>query len=102
MSEIQISSTILSLHKESDPHPNKIWRKGGGRGSVGPVQNATQLRCVFQEIEPPKFKSISRKAPHSADKVLFATFEKRYACLVLKIFGKKRSITGCDSTHSSS
>ena len=36
-------------------------RKNGGKGSVVLLKNSKQLGCVFQDIEPPKSKSILRK-----------------------------------------
>ena len=41
--------------------PNKKPKKCGGKGSVALLKNSKQLACVFQDVESPKSKSISRK-----------------------------------------
>ena len=49
------------LHSKFDRHPNKRPKKGGGKGSVALLKNATQLGCVVQDVEPLKNKSVLRK-----------------------------------------
>ena len=42
--------------------PTKKMKKIGGKGSVDSLKNLKQLGCVFQDVEPPKSNSISRKS----------------------------------------
>ena len=42
-------------------------KKGGEKGSVALVQNVKQFRCVFQNGEPPKVRSILRKGTNSLE-----------------------------------
>ena len=42
--------------------PTKKMKKTGGKGSVASRKNSNQLGCVFQDVEPPKSKSILRKS----------------------------------------
>ena len=51
--------------KEADRQPNERPKKGGGRGSVTLFKNAKQLGCLFQDVQPPKSKSILRKSTGS-------------------------------------
>ena len=46
------------LHREADRQPNRRPKKGGGKGCVALLKNAKQLGCTFQDIGPPKFKSV--------------------------------------------
>ena len=44
----------------------KRTEKGGGKGSVALVRNVKPLGCAFQDVEPPKVKSILRKCTKSS------------------------------------
>ena len=48
-----------------DSQPNKKPKKTGGKGSVALLKNSKQFGCVFQDIGPPKSKSILRKGTKS-------------------------------------
>ena len=72
-------------HKEVDSQLNKKSKKSGGQGSVALLKNSKQCGCVFQDTEPPKSKSISRRSQNSknrsatcsAQKVHYATKNRK-------------------------
>ena len=72
-------------HKEVDSQPN---RKPKEKWWFVSWKNSKQSGCVFQEIEPPKSKSISRKVPNSWDRSAACTSHK-VPCATWK-FGKDK------------
>ena len=55
---IQTSAKSAYSGTEVDSQPNKKPKKNCGRGSVALLKNSKQSGCVFQDVEPPKSKSI--------------------------------------------
>ena len=66
----------LFLQYEADHQLNKRPKKGVRKGSVGLSKKAMLLNCVFQEIDPPKFKSMLRrcKKPLGPERCVQSTF----------------------------
>ena len=65
-------------HIEVDSQPSKKPKTSGGKGSVPLLKNSKQLGCVFQEKEPPKSKSISRRSTESLGPKRSVHVSKRY------------------------
>ena len=49
-------------HRQVDEHPSKKSKKNGDKIAVASLKNTRQLGCVFQDMEPPKYSSILRRA----------------------------------------
>ena len=61
-SGFKFGEKCILRHKGFDSQPNKKPKKNGGTGSVVLLKNSKLLGCVFQDVEPPKSKSILRKS----------------------------------------
>ena len=76
--------------------PTKKPKKSGGKGSVASLRNSKQVGCAFQDIDPPKYKSM-----FSEERNILGTEAQRALlkrCLTpRKNKGKKGSIAGCQS-----
>ena len=57
--------------------PKKKNGQIGGEGSVAMLKKSKQLGCVFQDVEPPEFNSISRKGPKSLGPKRSVQFSKK-------------------------
>ena len=91
-SDCKFGEKCSFLHSKFDRHPNKRPKKGGGKGSVALLKNATQLGCVVQDVETLKLKSVLRRAQNSWDPRAVCNVQSvRYAALIL---GKKKSVAG--------
>ena len=66
------------MHREYDNQPNqKKNGQIGGEGSVAMLKKSKQLGCIFQDVEPPEFNSISRKGPKSLGPKRSVQFSKK-------------------------
>ena len=54
----KIGEKCMFMHKEVDSQPDKKAKKNAGKGSVALLKKSKQFGCVFEDAEPPKFKSI--------------------------------------------
>ena len=50
------------MHQQVQGQPSKKPKKQSDEGAVATLKNSRHLGCVFQDVEPPKFTSILRKA----------------------------------------
>ena len=67
------------LHQEGDRQSHRRTNKGVEKAPVALVRNVKRLGCVFQDVEPPKSKSILRRAQNPRDpSAVFGFREKRY------------------------
>ena len=65
------------MHREYDNQPKKKTDKLVGEGSVAMLKKSKQSGCVFQDVEPPEFNSISRKGPKSLGPKRSVQFSKK-------------------------
>ena len=63
-------------HRQVGEHPCKKSERNGDRSAVAKVKNTRQLGCVFQDMEPPKFSSISRKSSNILKPIQCVRFTK--------------------------
>ena len=64
------------MHTEVDSQPDKKPKKTGGKKSVAPLKNSTQLGCVFQDVQLPKSNAILRKGTKSLGPLRSVQFSK--------------------------
>ena len=50
------------MHQQADGQPCNKPKKQSDEGAVAFLKNSRPLRCVFQDVEPPKFSSILQKS----------------------------------------
>ena len=67
-------------HRQVDEQPSKKSKKNGDKSAVAMLKSTRQLGCVFQDMEPPKSSSISRKSSDLLKPIRCV----RFTCAVLR------------------
>ena len=63
-------------HRQVEEQPSNRSKKNGDKSTVAILKITRQLRCVFQDMEPPKSSSILRKSSDSRKPIRCAKFTK--------------------------
>ena len=84
-------------HEKVDSQSDKKPKKTGGKGSVVLLKNPKQRGCVFQDVEPPKSKSILRTHKILGTKAQGAILKKAHHAT--SKFGKERVPSKCVMQH---
>ena len=95
---MQVRRKCAFMHQQVQGQPSREPKKQSDQGAVGIFQNSRQLGCVFRDVEPPKFNSISRKSTTVLRPIHTVQFSKNTQTSH-KYSGKQRSIAWCDSTR---
>ena len=67
---------VLFTHRQVEDQPSKKPKKNGDKSAVALLKDAQQLGCVFQDLEPPKSSSISRKSAKVSRPIRCVQFSK--------------------------
>ena len=63
-------------HRQVDEQPSKSSTKNGDKSAVATLKITRQLRCVFQEMEPPKSSSVLQKSSNIRKPIRCVRFTK--------------------------